>query len=574
MMLIGAATRLKPLKQMRRDYDFDPVDPLHDKEAAAQLRIPTEALFTLRSLLINYFWIRADTLKMEGQYFDAIQLARAICALQPNLPTVWDFQAWNMAYNISIAMPNPPERWHWIESAVKLLRDEGLQALPRSPKLYYSLGYIFGDKIGRNIDEFHRDYKQRLAFEMMDIFGPGILSNEKLRQMASLPRAWQEVTADPNIAELTGKLIAAEPRFDNVQDLLQGLINVPISPTDYAPELHQIINDYRDHYTWKRLDLFARTDQLRSVWKLEPAFMLEINDKYGPIDENDPNRRLPLDWRLPYCHALYWGERGLMYTTDTGQTWLELKRLLYHNLQNMFHQGKIQILNPNRPSISTSEGVDALEEYPDKHERLEVEMFNGQDPRMFPVAFQAMMDVIDERAAAGDKAPVGVESASIYLAQSLVVNIFLAGHDKLARSAYQKLKEHSPHPEDYALPVEEFVAGKIHEEFESLTPQTAGQYIYAILESAFINYAVRDDDFSASNENLARQIHQHMEEKSAGEKIDRRLLPEYPNMVIMAAKNVLENPTVSLSVKQLLLNRMQQERPQQFAELKKIVEIR
>jgi len=574
MMLIGAATRLKPLKQMRRDYKFDPVDPLNEKDEIVQLRIPTEALFTLRSLAINYFWIRADTLKMEGQYFDANHLARVICALLPNLPEVWDFQAWNMAYNISIAMPNPPERWIWIEDGIKLLRDKGLKALPRSPKLYHSLGYIFGDKIGRNIDEFHRYYKQRLAFEMMDILGPGIVTNEKLMQMASMPRDWEEVIADPNIVELTEKLIAAEPRFDNDQDLLKGLLNVPISPTDYAPELHQMIEDYRDQYTWKKLDLFARTDQLRSVWKLEPDFMLEINHKYGPVDETDPDRRIPLDWRLPYCHAIYWAERGLMHTTDTSRSWLDLKRLLYHSLQNMFHQGKLQILNPNRPSISTSEGGDVLEDYPDKLERLVVEVYNGQDPRMFPVAFQAMMDVIDERAEAGDRAPVGVESASIHLARNLVVNIYLAGHEKLANSAYEQLKQRSPNLPDYQMSLEEFVAGKIREEFESLTHKTAGQYIYSILEKAYLNYAIRNDDLSAFNENLARQIHQHMEEKSAGEKIDRRPLPEYPDMLIMGVKNVLENPTITDDVKLLLWSRIQQERPERFEELIKIMEIR
>ncbi|MCP4708105.1 MAG: hypothetical protein GY869_05735 [Planctomycetes bacterium] len=572
LMLIGAATRLKPLKQMRLDNNFDHVDTFINKNEVAQLRIPLEALFTLRSLAINYFWIRADTLKMEGQYFDAIQLARVICALQPNLPTVWDFQSWNMAYNISIAMPNPPERWHWIESAIKLLRDDGLKLMPESPKLYHSLGYIFGDKIGRNIDEFHRYYKQHLAFEMMDILGPGIVSNEKLMQMASMPRDWQEVIADPNIAALTEILITAEPRFDNVQDLRNELIDVSISPTDYAPELHQVIDDYRDDYTWKKLDMFVRSEQLR-VW-LEPEFMLAINNRYGPVDETDPDRRLPLDWRLPYCHAIYWAERGLMHTTDTGMTWLDLRRLQFHSLQNMFHQGKIQILNPNRPNISTSTGDDALKDYVTKYDRLEVEIFNGQDPRMFPVAFQTMMDVIDERAAAGDKAPVGVNSASINLARSLVVNIYLSGHEKLARSAYEQLKQRSPDLPDYQMSLEEFVAGKIREEFESLTPKTAGQFIYSILEKAFLNYAVRNDDISARNENLARQIHQHMEEKSSDETIDRRLLPKYPDMLIMSIKNVLENPTISVSVKQYLINRIQQERPEQFEQVKKVMEIR
>ena len=71
-MMAGAASRIGTINEQRRKYNFNPTDPITDRETAAKLRLPTAALFTFRSLVIDYLWIRADNLKDEGQYFDAM----------------------------------------------------------------------------------------------------------------------------------------------------------------------------------------------------------------------------------------------------------------------------------------------------------------------------------------------------------------------------------------------------------------------------------------------------------------------------------------------------------------------
>ena len=201
--LFLAGTRLNTLSQLRRDYSLEPSDPFRDDEALSDLRIPTVALFTFRSLAIDYLWVRADTLKNDGQYFDALHLARAICTLQPNLPSVWSFNAWNMAYNISVAMPTPQERWHWVQAGYKLLRDEAIPYNRRSAKLYQELSWIFQHKIGGITDDWHRAYKLALAVELSPLIGENDIA--AYEALAESPRRWDEPSCPAfNVDRLAG----------------------------------------------------------------------------------------------------------------------------------------------------------------------------------------------------------------------------------------------------------------------------------------------------------------------------------------------------------------------------------
>ena len=72
---------------------------------------------------------------MDDKFFEAAQLADWITDLEPHFAQVWVFQAWNMAYNISVKFKeNAPgdysDRWRWVQRGIDLLRDEGLRYNP------------------------------------------------------------------------------------------------------------------------------------------------------------------------------------------------------------------------------------------------------------------------------------------------------------------------------------------------------------------------------------------------------------------------------------------------------------
>ena len=183
-------------------------DPI--KNAPPEYAFAIQALGAFRGLLTNVAFIRATQLKEEGRYFDAMQLAGWICKLQPRFPSVWTFQSWNMAWNISVTTFTPEERWNWVYNGVKLVRDEGLKYNPRAVNLYKQIAWIYVNKMSETIDEYHLTFKREWAWRMHLVLGeppnpledeaseidiPGLLIggndrfNRALRQLGEAPPA-------------------------------------------------------------------------------------------------------------------------------------------------------------------------------------------------------------------------------------------------------------------------------------------------------------------------------------------------------------------------------------------------
>jgi len=136
------------------------------KTAPPVLVFTTVALGGFRGLIANALWIRAVDLQDEGKYFEKVQLADWITKLQPHFVTVWYYQAWDMAYNISIKFSDPRDRWQWVKRGIELLRDEGLKYNPDETLLYRELAWIFQHKIGAELDDAHMYFKAAWASEM------------------------------------------------------------------------------------------------------------------------------------------------------------------------------------------------------------------------------------------------------------------------------------------------------------------------------------------------------------------------------------------------------------------------
>lgn len=126
---------------------------LHRPVAAPALAESALAAFgAFRSLAAEIVWFRAERLQDEGRYVELAQLARALTAAEPHTPEVWSYASWNLAYNVSVLMPTPEDRWRWVRAALELLRDDGLRLNPDSPELHRELAWLFELKMGTDID--------------------------------------------------------------------------------------------------------------------------------------------------------------------------------------------------------------------------------------------------------------------------------------------------------------------------------------------------------------------------------------------------------------------------------------
>lgn len=170
------------------------------------------ALGGLRSIAAEVIWFRADRLQDEGRYVELAQLASALTAMEPHTPEVWSYAAWNLAYNVSIMMPTPEDRWRWVEAAVRLLRDEGLRLNPANADLCRDLAWLFELKIGTDIDSAAATYRK--------------IWREKVESVAARD-AWEELKMDRakmrEIERRTGLDDWTDPCLSAIYWALEGL---------------------------------------------------------------------------------------------------------------------------------------------------------------------------------------------------------------------------------------------------------------------------------------------------------------------------------------------------------------
>jgi len=165
----------------------------------------------LRSIAAEVVWFRADRLQEEGRYVELAQLASALTFMEPHTPEVWSYAAWNLAYNVSVMMATPEDRWRWVLSGIRLLRDEGLVLNPRSPDLCRELAWMFELKLGTDLDSAAKTYRQKWKEIVLDVKKRG---------------AWEELRMDPaamaRIEQATGFDDWTDPQLSAIYWAAQG----------------------------------------------------------------------------------------------------------------------------------------------------------------------------------------------------------------------------------------------------------------------------------------------------------------------------------------------------------------
>jgi len=169
VLLFGSGQVQKSLNRDRAQFGLTHAEVLEN--APPMLAFTTVALGGFRGLISNFLWIRSDDLQQDDKFFEAAQLASWITDLEPHFTQVWLFQAWNMAYNISVKFKDFADRWRWVENGIELLRDQGLRYNPDEPLIYRELAWFFQHKMGQNLDDANLYYKREWAREMTPFFG-------------------------------------------------------------------------------------------------------------------------------------------------------------------------------------------------------------------------------------------------------------------------------------------------------------------------------------------------------------------------------------------------------------------
>lgn len=266
------------------------------------------ALGGFKSLFVNVLWVRIFDLQEQDRYFELLQMANWLTDLQPNMTNTWKFQAWNIAYNILARFTNPDDRFRWLKQGIAILRDKAIVYNPKTVELYTELGSLFELKMTLDHDVYHLSYKKLWALEMTKLMGGTVLDYKKY---LSLPETVEELTTKPKNLKLLAQLKDTGFVFpDDFKSLL--FAGKPIAQKQLS-----IIRNYYDAFT--EISLFLRRDKMKKEYKMDVSYMNDLEIKYGT-----------LDWRLPYAHAVYWGQKAVDVAGDKIN--FPAERVLYQSL--------------------------------------------------------------------------------------------------------------------------------------------------------------------------------------------------------------------------------------------------
>jgi hypothetical protein len=317
-------------------------------ELPPEMALAQAALGTFRGLAINVLWERADTLKNEGKFHEAIELGRLITKLQPRYPRVWEFISWNLAYNISVATHTPEERWHWVKSGIDILQGggAGIDANPNELALYQQLGWIYYHKIGEFLDNMSWHYKRELADTWHSILGnPPRSQEEYLRWLSPVVNAPDNVEALPPGAQTLAKWLRDNRHPFDRHTLRRLLIpTVMLEPAAEStggaePGQPRVVPELQWPEGASQADIdavlaFLRRKAITSdEINMDPQVMMRFAERFGPID-----------WRHPSAHCVYWSLLGLERITAEGRyldNEINTKRNILNGLERLAASGQV-----------------------------------------------------------------------------------------------------------------------------------------------------------------------------------------------------------------------------------------
>jgi len=144
------------LTQLREEHGLSQANLGEIDPASESMKLAT---LGMRGVAANLLWNRGNEYKKKEQWDNYRATLNQIAKLQPNFISVWQHQAWNLSYNVSVEFDNYEHRYHWVKKGIDFLM-EGIRYNRNEPRLLADVGWFFGHKIGRSDEykQFRRKY--------------------------------------------------------------------------------------------------------------------------------------------------------------------------------------------------------------------------------------------------------------------------------------------------------------------------------------------------------------------------------------------------------------------------------
>jgi hypothetical protein len=249
----------------------------------------------------------------------------------------------------------------------------------------------------------------------------------------------------------------------------------------------------------KKLSDYFRAEYLRKRLKIDPKFVLGLNQKYGEFD-----------WRVPESHAVYWASQGIAHTL--GKENLDCARIITQALQDCFRSGRILVFDAE----------------------------NSADIQLMPnlalvgAAYDAYMNT--QKHYDKDRDFSTFRSARINFLKPAVLDLYTYGKTAEAVKYFKLLiKEDGPQK---GGTLEKFVQLQLAERIKNGTVRTISGAVNGLLFRSIICLIGGDQEAAVAHERLARFVYNYYENDMGG--TARTKLPPYKEMKAQVVTRLLE----------------------------------
>jgi hypothetical protein len=115
----------------------------------------------LRGVAANILWTKSIEYHKKKDWTNLAATLKQLARLEPNFVAVWEYQAWNLSFNVSVEFDDFRQRYRWVIKGIDYLK-EGLKYNEREALLPSSIGWFIGQKIGRSDEkkQFRKMFKE------------------------------------------------------------------------------------------------------------------------------------------------------------------------------------------------------------------------------------------------------------------------------------------------------------------------------------------------------------------------------------------------------------------------------
>jgi len=352
-----------------------------------------------RGIAANVLWTRAEELKREHDWDRMKATIDLITKLQPHFLSVWTFQGWNLAYNVSVEWDAPEDKYDWIKKGIQFL-EEGVKKNSRSPDLVWDTAWTYYHKLGfadesiilRRLFREDEDEDFKKYIDYSDPQQPVVVGNDNFKLgfgwfsravalVDSGASRLQEGTRDVELVDpspqrkgrpgdLAFRSMPAHAQTRYAAGLEKASIQgVPATFGEVAKnEWGKALNEWEKFGTFT----FMTPNQTRNKQGVLVDEPVQIDDVFRPerFETLSENQKYWADRWAEQMNYPYWKDRSMAEMTNEGV-----------QARQLFYEGTIAYKSgdPELAAAKFRDGLDVWGKLLEKHPRYRSDKFNEKD---------------------------------------------------------------------------------------------------------------------------------------------------------------------------------------------------